>query len=261
MITVLSPAKSLDFETPLATDRSSEPRFAERADELAQLLARRSASELARLMSVSPALAELNADRFVNWDAAAEQARPAILAFHGDVYRGMDAPASFDTRDYTQAQKTLRILSGLYGLLQPLDRIRPYRLEMGTGLANGRGDDLYAYWGTELADALRTDIDASPGTGVLVNLASKEYFAAVDTDALERRVVSPVFLDAGGDAEPRIISFHAKRARGAMAGWMVRERITRVSHLTRFARLGYAHDPDRSDPDHPVFVRRHPPER
>ena len=258
MIAVLSPAKSLDFETPLATDRTSQPRLADRADELVEVMAAKTPAQVKALMSLSDPLAELNARRYAEWDQAADEARQAILAFDGDVYRGMDAPATFDTRDFTRAQKTVRILSGLYGLLRPLDVIRPYRLEMGTKLRTSRGGDLYAYWGDAITGLLREDVDDSPGADVLVNLASQEYFRAVDADVLDRRVIAPVFLDAKGDGEPRIVSFHAKKARGAMAGWMVRERVDRPSHLEGFDGLGYRHDPERSAEDAPVFVRRNP---
>lgn len=233
VLAVLSPAKSLDFDSPPATDRASEPRMAARADELAHVMAGKTASDLTRLMSLSESLARLNVERYRDWETA--DARAAILAFDGDVYRGMAAADSFGTRDYTQAQKTVRILSGLYGVLRPLDRIRPYRLEMGTRLTTDRGEDLYDYWGRDITDVLRADLDASPGTAVLVNLASNEYFSAVDVPTLDRRVVSPVFLDARGDAEPRIVSFHAKRARGAMAGWRSGNgsRASRISPASR----------------------------
>ncbi len=258
MIAVLSPAKSLDFHTPPAIRRTTRPRLEADADALVALMATKTAPEIARMMSLSPALAQLNAHRYAEWDEAAAEERAALMAFDGDVYRGLDAPATFSTRDYTQAQKTLRIISGLFGVLRPLDAIRPYRLEMGTRLATPRGDTLYAYWGERITDLLRDDVDQSPGADVLVNLASKEYFGAVHPDVLGRRVVSPVFLDRKGDAAPKIISFNAKRARGAMAGWMVRERIARPSHLPQFEGLGYRYDPHLSAPDAPTFVRAHP---
>lgn len=258
MIAVLSPAKNLDFTTPVTTGSPTAPRLAERADELAAIMAGKSSEQIGAMMKLSPKLAQLNADRYTHWQEAADQARPAVLAFAGDTYRGLDAPATFTPRDHTRAQKTLRILSGLYGLLRPLDAIRPYRLEMGTDLATPRGEDLYDYWGDTLTQMLRDDVDASPGADVLVNLASKEYFRAVDPEALERRVISPVFLDAKGDGPPKIVSFHAKKARGAMAGWMVRERVDRPAQLTQFDGLGYQHDPDASTDDAPVFVRRNP---
>ncbi len=257
MLALISPAKSLDFTTPPATERATTPRLIDDAATLATTMAETSREDLAVLMSISPQLAVLNAERFAVWDPAPHPptARQAVLAFDGDVYRGLDASSSFDTRDYTQAQKVLRILSGLYGVLRPLDLILPYRLEMGTRLANSRGRDLQAYWREPATRILRHDLEESPGTAVLVNLASQEYFGAVDTDALGARVVAPTFLDAKEGGEPRIVSFFAKRARGAMAGWMVRERITRPKALTEFDGLGYRFDATRSRPDAPVFVR------
>lgn len=257
MLIVISPAKSLDFVSPPATRRHTLPEHLERATELAAIMARMTAPEIARLMGVSPALAELNARRFAEWrpEHAPPAARPAVLAFDGDVYRGMDAPATFGERDFTHAQKSLRILSGLYGVLRPLDLIHPYRLEMGTRLETPRGATLQAYWGDLVTDRLRRDLRASPGTPALVNLASQEYFGAVRPEALDARVVTPVFLDAGPDGAPRMVAFHAKRARGAMAGWMVRERVTRLRALTEWDGLGYRYAPDLSESDRPVFVR------
>jgi hypothetical protein len=207
-------------------------------------------------MGISPRLAALNHDRFAAWrpDAAPPDARQAVLAFDGDVYRGLEAPATFGERDFTHAQKTLRILSGLYGLLRPLDLIMPHRLEMGTRLATSRARDLVGFWGRRITDLLREDLAASPGAAVLVDLASREYFAAVDPGLLGARVVTPAFLDEDAHGRPRMVSFHAKRARGAMAGWMVRERVTRLKDLTAFDGLGYRHDPALSAPDGPVFV-------
>ena len=258
VLAVLSPAKSLDFESDPVTDRASEPRLVEDAAELAGVMAGKSEAEVAGLMSLSPRLAELNAGRFAAWEPAPSPpaARQAILAFDGDVYRGLAAAETFATRDLTHAQKVLRILSGLYGLLRPLDLILPYRLEMGTRLATARGEDLYDFWGSRVTDLLREDLAESPGTEALVDLASQEYRRVVDPDALGARVVTPTFLDAKGDGPHRVVSFFAKRARGAMAGWMVRERVTRIRWLTEFDGLGYRFDPERSRPDAPVFVRR-----
>ena len=177
-----------------------------------------------------------------------------MLAFSGDVYQGLVA-STFGKRDFTEAQKTVRILSGLYGLLRPLDLIQPYRLEMGTRLVTGRGRSLYDWWGTRITDLLREDLAASPGPEVLVNLASQEYFSAIDTDRLGVRVVTPRFEDRNKDGVPRIVSFHAKRARGSMAGWLVRNRVRSVAKLRDFTENGYHYDEDRSTQDVPVFVR------
>lgn len=257
MLIVVSPAKSLDFESPLATKKRSEPRMLDRSAELAAIMASKSQAEIGLLMSLSSQLAQLNAQRFSDWqkDPEPETTRAALLAFDGDVYRGLDAPSTFGERDFTHAQKTLRILSGLYGVLRPLDQIQPYRLEMGTKLTNPRGEDLYDYWSDEITETLRADLEDSPGSGALVNLASNEYFRAVKAKNLGTRVVTPRFLDAANGDELKMISFYAKRARGAMSGWIIRERVRSVRALREFDGLGYRYDADRSGADSPVFVR------
>ena len=258
MLAVLSPAKSLDFDSPLPTDRGTTPALEDRSAVLVGRLAGRPTAELQSLMSISPALAELNADRFRDWaPGGGDGARPAIFAFAGDVYRGLEA-RTFRARDLTRAQKSLRILSGLYGVLRPLDLMRPYRLEMGTRLAGPWGEDLYDFWGDRISERLAEDLVASPGPGALVNLASNEYFSAVRPAVLGARVIAPAFLDRKDGDEPKVISFFAKKARGAMAGWMVRERVVTIRALTEFDDLGYRHDPERSVPDRPVFVRDAP---
>jgi cytoplasmic iron level regulating protein YaaA (DUF328/UPF0246 family) len=226
-------------------------------------MAAKTPDEVAELMSISRPLAELNVERFHDWERpfTPANARPAILAFNGDVYLGMNAPATFSERDFTHAQKTLRILSGLYGLLRPLDLIQPYRLEMGSRLATPAGRDLYRFWGDEISDALAADVAASPGAKVLVNLASNEYFGSVQPERLGVPVVTPTFLDAKAGAtstsgDPhRVVSFYAKRARGAMAGWIVTHRVKSVRALTDFDGLGYRYDRARSTTYHPVFLR------
>lgn len=258
MLIVVSPAKALDFESPLPTRKFSEPAMLDRSRELVSIMAGKSPDELSELMSISPALGELNFERFQDWEPpfTRANARPAVLAFNGDTYLGLDAPATFDERDYTHAQKTLRILSGLYGVLRPLDLIQPYRLEMGTKLKNPRGRDLYGFWGDEITDALNADLAASPGSPVLVNLASAEYFGSVRPDDIDGRVITPKFLDAKGDDDYKMVSFFAKRARGAMAGWIIRERVKSARALREFDGLGYRYDPVRSTADEPVFTRR-----
>ena len=258
MLIVVSPAKALDFESPLPTSKHSEPLMLERSRELVGIMASKSPADLSEMMSISDDLAELNHERFQDWTTpfTTDNARPAVLAFDGDTYTGLDAKGSFDERDFTHAQKVLRILSGLHGVLRPLDLIQPYRLEMGSKLPHDHGDDLYSFWGDSVTERLNDDLEASPGAKVLVNLASNEYSSVIVTDRFEGRIVAPRFLDAKGDAEPKVISFFAKQARGAMAGWMVRERITTFKALTGFAGLGYRLDDDRSTPEQPVFVRR-----
>jgi cytoplasmic iron level regulating protein YaaA (DUF328/UPF0246 family) len=209
-------------------------------------------------MSISPKLGELNFERFQDWSPpfSPDNARPAVLAFNGDTYIGLDARTSFGERDYTQAQKVLRILSGLHGVLRPLDLIQPYRLEMGSKVHHDHGDDLYSFWGGDVTARLNADLAVSPGAKALVNLASNEYFSVVQPERLDGRIISPKFLDAKGDGDYKVVSFFAKRARGAMAGWIVRERITSMRALTEFAELGYEYDPTLSSPDEPVFKRR-----
>ncbi len=258
MLIVVSPAKSLDYESPLATKKFSEPEMLDRSEELVSIMATKSPDEISSLMSVSPALGELNFTRFQDWERpfTTENARPALLAFNGDVYTGMDAANSFSERDFTHAQKTLRILSGLYGVLRPLDLMQPYRLEMGTGLKNPHGRNLYDFWGTRIAEKLNADIAASPGAKVLVNLASNEYFGAVDTGHLDAPTVAPVFLDAKGDGDYKIVSFFAKKARGVMSAWIIQNRISARKALVEFDGMGYSYDADRSTADKPVFIRR-----
>ncbi|NLD78486.1 MAG: peroxide stress protein YaaA [Acidimicrobiales bacterium] len=259
MLIVVSPAKSLDLESKLPTRKHSDHRLLDQSVELVEVMAKKSPDDLQALMSISPELAELNFERFQDWSPpfTTRNARPALLMFNGDTYLGMDAPNTFGERDYTRAQKVLRILSGLYGVLRPLDLIQPYRLEMGSKVSNPRGRDLYDYWGEIPTRAIAEDLDASPGGRFLVNLASNEYFRAVRPELLDAPVITPRFLDHGPKAgsEPKVISFFAKRARGAMAGWIVRERIGTRSALSRFDGLGYRYDADRSTRDEPTFVR------
>lgn len=256
MLTVLSPAKSLDFESKLPTRKYSEPRMLDQSTALIEIMRTKTPSDISALMHISDDLAHLNATRYAQWvpEHTLANARQALLAFNGDVYQGM-RPDTFDARDFTDSQKTQRILSGLYGLLRPLDLIEPYRLEMGTRLVSGRGGNLYQWWGTRVTDLLAKDLEASPGSPVLVNLASFEYSKVIDIARLDTRVVSPRFEDRDASGRPRIVSFYAKRARGAMAGWLVRNRIRSAAHLVDFDADGYTYDEARSSRDEPVFVR------
>lgn len=259
MLIVVSPAKSLDYESPIPARRGSMPRMLDRSEELVAVMASKSPEEIRSLMSISSALAALNHGRFQDWRIPypRNRARPALFAFNGDVYMGMDARTTFEPEDLTRAQKTLRILSGLYGVLRPLDLMLPYRLEMGSRLATKRGSDLYDYWGDEITDMLAADLAESPGQKVLVNLASQEYFGAVRPARLAVPVISPAFVDAKGEGPHKIVSFFAKRARGAMAAWIIRERINRASALSGFEGLGYRYDETRSTSQRPVFARDH----
>lgn len=263
MLIVVSPAKSLDLESKPATRKHSDPRLLDESIELVEIMAKKSPDDLQALMSISPELAELNFERFQEWAPpfTPRNARAALLMFNGDTYIGLDAPATFGERDYTRAQKVLRILSGLYGVLRPLDLIQPYRLEMGSKVSNPRGRDLYDFWGDLPTKVLSEDLEASPGSRFLVNLASNEYFSAVKPELLDAPVITPRFLDHGPKpgSEPKVISFFAKRARGAMAGWLVRERVGTRSALKEFDGLGYQYSPERSTRDEPTFVRSEPP--
>lgn len=256
MLSVLSPAKSLDFETPLPTKKHSEPRLVGQSAGLIEIMRTKSPGDIKKLMHISDDLAELNANRYASFtpDHGTDNSRPAILAFDGDVYQGL-AAKEFEARDFTEAQKSVRILSGLYGLLRPLDLIQPHRLEMGTRLASSRGQSLYDWWGTQVTDLLRRDLEASPGPEVLVNLASQEYFKVVDEKRLGARVISPRFEDRDKQGEPRVVSFYAKRARGTMAAWLVRGRVRSASRILDFDADGYRYDESRSTRDAPVFVR------
>ena len=216
MLIVVSPAKSLDFESKLPTKKHSEPRMLDDAEELIEVMSEKSPTEISKMMSVSESLGELNHERFQDWERpfTTDNSRPAVLAFTGDVYMGMQAD-TFSERDFTHAQKTLRILSGLYGILRPLDLMQAYRLEMGSTVTTARGKDLYSFWGDTITNVINEDLAESPGSKALINLASNEYFNSVVASKLDGRLVSPVFLDSKDGAEPKIVSFFAKRARGA----------------------------------------------
>ena len=254
---LLSPAKSLDFESPLPTRKHSDPRLMEESERLIEVMRRMSVSELAALMHISDELAALNAQRYVDFTPpiTLRNARSAVLAFAGDVYQGLAVRQRWDARDYTEAQKTVRILSGLYGVLRPLDLIQPYRLEMGLPIVTERGGNLYQFWGDRITDLVRSDLAESPGAATVVNLASDEYSRSVRFADLDHPVISPRFEDTDATGRRGVISFFAKRARGAMAGWLVRERVRTPGAIKRYAGDGYAYDRAASTPLQPVFVR------
>lgn len=257
MLALLSPAKSLDFSSPLATRKATQPRLLEDASSLIDVLRTLSPDELTELMGISDELAALNAQRYAEFSTpfTRRNARPAVLAFNGDVYQGLDASGRFVERDFTEAQKTVRILSGLFGVLRPLDLIQPYRLEMGARLRTGRGRSLYEWWRERITDLVAADLAASPGPQVVVNLASAEYAKSVRFDRVPGRVISPRFEDPDLDGRLRVVSFSAKRARGMMAGWMVVHRVRSVRALQGFDEGGYRYSPQRSTPEVPAFVR------
>lgn len=255
MLVVVSPAKSLDMD-PVDVP-ATDPVFQDDAVRLSKTAKNLTLKELKNLMSISDDLARLNRDRFKSFAVAPEPAmtKPAALAFNGDTYQGLEA-RTLTEDDLSWAQDHLRILSGLYGLLRPLDAIQPYRLEMGSRLKTRRGKSLYDYWGDTIAKALNTQAE-DVGTDTLINCASQEYFGAADRKALNLRVITPVFMEVKDD-KPRIVSFFAKRARGAMARFVVENRVTDADGIKDFAAGGYAYDPDLSEGDKWVFVRDYP---
>ena len=259
MIFVLSPAKALDYESPLSTSRFTEPDYLDDAAQLIAGLRELSHAEVARLMDLSDPLAALNLARNAEWSQpfTPSNARPAVLAFNGDVYDGLEARSLSET-DLDIAQQHLRILSGLYGLLKPLDLMQPYRLEMGTRFANARGKDLYAFWGMTQTEALNRLLAAEDEVGreaVLVNLASEEYFKSVKRARLQGRLLDIGFEDWKG-GRYKIISFYAKRARGLMARYAITRQVQEVEQLKDFAADGYAFAPEASDESRWVFRRR-----
>lgn len=258
MLIVVAPAKSFDYESPLPTRKHSVPTMLDQSRLLVDVMAAKSPDELGKLMGTSASLAELTSDRFVDWETpfTPENARPALLAFAGDVFVALDAAGTFTERDYTHAQKVLRILSGLYGVLRPLDLMQPYRLEMGLAVANPRGADLYSFWGDRITDAIIADLTASPGSPALVNLASQEYFSSVRVERIDAPIVTPRFLVSKNGSEPTMNGFAAKRARGAMTSWIIRNRVKSARGLRDFDAGGYRYNSERSGPHRPVFVRR-----
>ena len=255
MLFLLSPAKSLNYDTPATTKTHTVPVFADQAAELMAVLKPKTPAQVARLMDLSENLARLNVGRYAAWSRrfTARNSKQAVLAFNGDVYDGLDA-RTLGADDLAWAQKHLAILSGLYGVLRPLDWMQPYRLEMGTRLATPQGKDLYGYWGSRLSEHLNERLAAQRAPTV-VNLASEEYFKAVDLQALQARVVQCVFED-WKDGRYKIISFLAKRARGMMARYAVQERVRSVPALKRFQSGGYAFAAEASVPDRLVFRRK-----
>jgi cytoplasmic iron level regulating protein YaaA (DUF328/UPF0246 family) len=260
VITILSPAKTLDFEAPVPTTQATTPSFLDDATELAEGLAGYDATGLSQLMKLSPSLSDLNVERNARWnrrfheapDTETGEARQAIYAFRGAVYQGF-AAEELSQDQIGFAQDHLRILSGLYGVLRPLDRIMPYRLEMGTSLETPRGSNLYAFWGERIAGHLRDSL-AGAASPVVLNLASQEYFRAVDTDSLGLSVITPVFKEQrkGG---PRVIGVHAKRQRGRMARWIVDNGIDRPEAIREYTLDDYFYAPELSGDTEWVFLR------
>ncbi|MBM7344573.1 peroxide stress protein YaaA [Pantoea coffeiphila] len=255
MLMVISPAKTLDYESPLATKRFTQPALLEESQKLIAVARQLSPAQIGSLMHISDKLAVLNAERFNDWqpEFTPENARQAILAFKGDVYTGLQAE-SFSEDDFDYAQQHLRMLSGLYGLLRPLDLMMPYRLEMGIKLENPAGKDLYSFWGDRLTLALN-DALAAQGDDVLVNLASDEYFKSVKPKQLNGEIIKPVFLDEK-NGKFKVISFYAKKARGLMSRYIIQNRLTKPEQLKKFDVDGYVYDADGSKGNELVFKRR-----
>ncbi|WP_323782921.1 peroxide stress protein YaaA [Leisingera sp.] len=252
MLVVTSPAKKLDWAE--REQAMTWPALHDDAVELAEVARGQSVADLMKLMHISEDLAKLNHARFQDFaaDPKTEATRPAALAFAGDTYQGLEA-GSLDADEMAWAQEHFRILSGLYGVLRPLDAMQPYRLEMGSRLKNARGRNLYEFWGGKISDALNAQAEAV-NASVLINCASQEYFGAVDLAALKLRVVTPVFME-DKNGTPKVVSFYAKRARGAMARFVIQNRLTDAASLTDFDAGGYVYQPALSEAGKPVFLR------
>ncbi len=254
MLMVISPAKKLDFQTKPITQKYTQPQLLEHASILVDILKKKTIDDLIKLLNISYGLAELNLERYQKWQPpfTLENAKQAILAFNGDVYEGLRANEMKDD-DFDFAQKHLRILSGLYGVLRPLDLIQPYRLPMGTKLVNPRGKNLYQFWGDIITEVLN-DVLEDLTDRVLVNLASNEYFKAIKPEKLIAPVVTPVFKEYK-NGHLRVISFYAKKARGMMARFVILNRITKLEDLKEFKVGGYKYEPSESTDDRFVFIR------
>lgn len=254
MLALISPAKTLDYQSTLPTDEHTLPRLLQQSQQLIDVSRKLSASQIASLMSVSEKIANLNVERFRDWDSDFDlsNARQAIFAFKGDVYTGLDA-YHLDEKDFKFAQKHLRMLSGLYGLLRPLDLMMPYRLEMGTRLENPRGHNLYEFWGDIITNLINEDLEQA-GSNVLVNLASDEYYKSVKESKIKAEIIKPVFLDQK-NGKYKVISFYAKKARGLMARFIIENQLSSIEDLKSFNTDGYYFDAASSLAGELVFKR------
>lgn len=254
MLLLVSPAKDLDLTPSVTPVAVTQPALLAEATALAAICKTLTPADLSSLMHISDKLAGLNAARFAQWQPpfTPDNAKAALFMFNGDVYQGLDA-ASLTVADLSFAQQQLRILSGLYGVLRPLDLMQAYRLEMGTSLANPAGKDLYAYWKSRLTAHLNSEL-AAQNIDTVLNLASQEYFKAVDIKALQARVISPEFKDLK-NGQYKIISFYAKKARGLMARYVIQQRLTALEGIQGFNLAGYYYSAEHSRPDKPVFLR------
>ncbi|MBU4681950.1 peroxide stress protein YaaA [Cedecea davisae] len=254
MLILISPAKTLDYQSELATNRYTQPELLEYSQQLISVARKLSAPQIASLMSISDKLASLNETRFHEWhpEFSPQNARPAILAFKGDVYTGLQAE-EFSEADFDFAQQHLRMLSGLYGVLRPLDLMQPYRLEMGIRLENPKGKDLYHFWGDTITEKLN-QVLAAQGDKIVVNLASDEYFKAVKPKKLDAEIIKPVFLDEK-NGKFKVISFYAKKARGLMSRYIIENRLSKPEQLKAFNTDGYFFDEEASQKNELVFKR------
>ena len=254
MLTVISPAKKLDYSSSFSVSQYSQPAFLEHSKELLEGLKKLSPQDVCALMGLSDKLGALNYERFQEWSLPFDNdnAKPAVLAFKGDVYQGLSAD-SMSAEDLNWAQDHLRILSGLYGVLRPLDLMQPYRLEMGTRLDTKAGSDLYQYWGSSISESLMADLEEHEDD-LVINLASNEYFKAVSASGIHTNINTPVFKDFK-NGKYKIISFFAKNARGAMARWIVKEKVKEAIDLVNFREDGYEYNEELSEVNSPVFLR------
>ena len=254
MLTIISPAKKLDYSQPAEAHECSQPMLLEHSEQLLNDLRLLSPDDICSLMGLSDKLGALNFERFQEWQTpfSRENAKQAILAFKGDVYQGLDAE-NMSADELAWAQDNLRILSGLYGLLRPMDLMQPYRLEMGTKFANNRGANLYQFWGEIITNQLNKLLSASPKS-VLINLASNEYFKSVKPKKLEADIITPIFMDQKND-KYKIISFFAKRARGLMSAFIIKNKITDAEQLKTFNVDGYSYNPAMSEGNKWIFCR------
>jgi len=258
VLTVISPAKTLDYETPATTRQATQPAFLSRASELVEDARRLTPGDIQSLMGVSESIANLNHERFMNWhpEFTPQNAKQALLAFKGDVYTGL-AAETLDAKGLKFAQKHLRILSGLYGLLRPLDLMQPYRLEMGLRFNNRAGKNLYEFWGNDISDAVQADLKKS-GSPLLINLASNEYFKSVNAKTLDAEIITPVFKDLK-QGKYKMISFFAKKARGLMARFIIDHQLNDPEGLKEFDAEGYYFSKTLSTASELVFLRDKPP--
>jgi len=255
MLIVISPAKTLDFETPSHTQKRSQSAMLKQSESLIDILTTKSPADIEKLMKISPKLAELNVERYHSWTRpfTKNNAKPAVLAFKGDVYTGLEAERfSDDDLDYAQAH--LRILSGLYGLLRPLDLIQAYRLEMGTKLETSKGKNLYEFWGESITKNINKQLKAID-SNILLNLASNEYFKSIKPNKVNADIVTPVFKD-WKNGQYKMISFFAKKARGVMSAWVIQNQVEDLDALIKYKGDGYRYSPNDSDALNPVFLRK-----